>query len=67
MNNIKTKIVGIITFGVIGLTIFCCNGTDKPVEAAPVQETVEEIVPVEILKEEVKEAVEEVLPAESVE
>ena len=67
-----TAIVGGIVGCVILLTIFCCEGKQEAVEAAPVEAAVEEVVvPVEKAVEEVKESIEEfieeVTPAETVE
>ena len=64
----KTAIVGGVVGIIMLLTIFCCEGNKKAVEAAPVEAAVEEVVaPVEEVIEEVKESIEEILPAESVE
>ena len=57
IENKKTAIVGGVVGLVILLTIFCCEGKKEAVEAAPVEEAVEEVAP----------AVEEVTPAESAE
>ena len=72
----KTAIVGGVVGIVMLLTIFCCEGKQEAVEAAPleaveevietptVEEVIEEVTP-EV--EEVTPAVEEVTPAETVE
>ena len=72
----KTAIVGGVVGCIILLTIFCCEGKQEAVEAAPleaveevietptVEEVIEEVTP-EV--EEVTPAVEEVTPAETVE
>ena len=76
VKDIKTAIVGGVVGVVILLTIFCCEGKQEAVEAAPleaveevietptVEEVIEEVTP-EV--EEVTPAVEEVTPAETVE
>ena len=75
VNDKKTAIVGGIVGCVILLTIFCCEGKQEAVEAAPAEAAVQEVTPaveevkesVEEAIEEVKESIEEILPAESVE
>ena len=59
VNDKKTAIIGSVVGAVILLTIFCCEGKQEAVEAAPVEAAVEEVAPV---VEEVIEEVEEVTP-----
>ena len=50
------------------LTIFCCEGKQEAVEAAPVEAAVEEVIPtVEEVTPKVEELIEEVTPVETVE